>query len=127
MSKTTAVLIVDDNPPMAKTIADILTMKGYKVYVANSGADALEILGKHEVHLMLTDVIMPEMDGIELYRRTKQTNPRMITFLMTAYAADNLIQDGMAEGIKTILNKPLNIKLLLDLIESVERVYIHPH
>jgi CheY-like chemotaxis protein len=123
MSDQTTILVVDDNPPMAKTLTDILILKGYVVYTAYSGAKALEILKRHTVHIMVTDVIMPDMDGVALYRQVKKTYPQLITFLMTAYAADEIIQQGIAEGIKTVLTKPVDINLLLNLVMAVEQVY----
>ena len=125
MSNQTAILVVDDNLPMAKTLSDILTLKGYTVYTAFSGTEALEILGHHEVHILLTDVIMPDMNGVTLYRQTRATNPHLVTFLMTAYAADEIIQQGIAEGIKTVLTKPVDINLFLNLVAAVEQVYFH--
>ena len=125
MSNQTAILVVDDNPPMAKTLSDILTLKGYAVYTAFSGTEALEILGHHEVHILLTDVIMPDMNGVTLYRQTRVANPHLVTFLMTAYAADEIIQQGIAEGIKTVLTKPVDINLFLNLVAAVEQVYFH--
>ncbi len=126
MSEQTTILIVDDNPPMAKTLMDILIMKGYIVHVANSGFEALDILQNQQVDIMVTDVIMPDMDGVALYRETKKKYPHLITFLMTAYSADQIIQQGIAEGIKTILNKPIDINLFLMLVVAVEQAYIHP-
>jgi len=115
-----AILVVDDNPPMVKTLADILDVKGYKVHAAYSGAEALKILKNQRVNILLTDVRMPDMDGVALYRETRKKHPDLITFLMTAYAADDIIQQGMAEGIKTVLTKPLDINLLLALFSAVQ-------
>jgi two-component system response regulator FlrC len=125
MSNPTTILVVDDNPPMAKTLSDILTIKGYEVHTAYSGAEALDILKHHEIHILLTDVIMPDMDGVALYRQTRKTHPQLVTFLMTAYAADEIIQQGIAEGIKTVLTKPVDINLFLNLVMAVEQVYFN--
>jgi CheY-like chemotaxis protein len=125
MNNQTTILVVDDNPPMAKTLADILTLKGYAVHTAYSGVEALKILECNEVHILLTDVIMPDMDGVELYRQTRKTHPHLITFLMTAYAADDIIHQGIAEGIKTVLTKPVDINLFLNLVMAIEQVYFH--
>jgi CheY-like chemotaxis protein len=125
MSAQTTILVVDDNPPMVKTLADILFLKGYKVYIAYSGAEALEILRCNDVNILLTDVIMPDMDGVTLYCQTKKTHPHMITFLMTAYAADDIIQQGVAEGIKTIFPKPIDISLFLNMLTAAEQAYLH--
>ena len=116
-----SVLIVDDNPEMASAMRDILVFEGFETFVVSSGAKALQILHDHPVDILLTDVIMPEMDGVELYRRTRQAYPKLITILMTAYAADELIQLGMAEGIKTVLTKPLDIDFLVLLLSTYRK------
>ena len=116
-----SVLIVDDNPAMTSAMFDILVFEGFETYLASSGAQALQILHDHPVDVLLTDVIMSEMDGVELYRRTRQDYPHLITILMTAYAADELIQQGMAEGIKTVLTKPIDIDFLILLLSTYKK------
>jgi CheY-like chemotaxis protein len=116
-----SVLIVDDNPSMASALADILVIKGFETYLVASGAAALQVLQDHPVDILLTDVIMPEMNGVELYRKTRQDYPQLITILMTAYAADELIQQGMAEGIKTVLTKPIDIDFLILLLSTYRK------
>jgi CheY-like chemotaxis protein len=122
MGETISILVVDDNPAMAETLADILEMKGFTVHAAASGAEALEILRVEPVDILLTDVKMPEMNGLELYRKTKKLYPRLITIFMTAYSADELIQQGLAEGVKTILDKPLDMDFLVVLLSAHRRI-----
>jgi two-component system response regulator YesN len=122
MSDTLSILVVDDNPAMAKTMADVLGFEGFTVYEARSGKEALAILGEHPVDIMVTDIIMPEMDGVVLYLEARKIHPRLTTFFMTAYAADELIQQGMKEGIKTVLTKPVDIDLLLSIISATKRI-----
>lgn len=124
MSKTTSILVVDDNPSMTQTTADILSLHGYRVYLAYSGVEALQVLARENVDILLSDVVMPDMDGVVLYQQARQIHPRLIAFLMTAYSADEVIQRGMAEGIRTVLTKPLNLDLLLALIQAVEAAYL---
>ena len=122
MSETISILVVDDNPAMAESLADILEAKGFSVSKAASGAEALEILRERPVDILLTDVKMPEMDGLELFRETRSLYPKLITIFMTAYAADDLIQQGMAEGVKIVLTKPLEINFLLHLFSAEQRI-----
>ena len=122
MLASLSVLIVDDNASMASALADVLDAKGYQVYTANSGAAALAILRDHPVHVLLTDVIMPDMNGVELYRATRQTQPSLVTIFMTAYAADDLIQQGLREGIKTVLTKPVDMGFLLYLLSATRSI-----
>ena len=105
----------------------MLDIKGFKVHAAFSGAEALEILRSQQVDILLTDVRMPDMDGVALYRKTRKTHPKLITVLMTAYAADDIIQQGMKEGIKTVLNKPLDIDFLLSLLSAYQRLITKAH
>lgn len=123
MSENACILVVDDNPLMTKTLVDILSATGYTVHAAYSGSEALKILETNAVDILLTDVRMPDMNGVELYRKTRETHPNMVTFLMTAYAADHIIHAGMAEGIKTVLTKPLDIDMLLMLFSAAVKAY----
>jgi len=121
MNETMSILVVDDNLAMADTLVDILDAKGFVVHSAAGGVGALEILQKQPIDILLTDVKMPEMNGLELYRETRKLYPNLITIFMTAYAADDLIQQGMAEGVKTVLTKPVEINFLLLLFSSYKR------
>jgi CheY-like chemotaxis protein len=124
MNETMSILVVDDNLAMADTLVDILDAKGYVVHAAAGGAEALKILQKQPIDILLTDVKMPEMNGLELYRETRKPYPNLITIFMTAYAADELIQQGMAEGVKTVLTKPVEINFLLLLFSAYKkRIY----
>jgi two-component system response regulator GlrR len=122
MGVLTSILVVDDNPAMADTLADILEAKGFAVHAAASGAEALEILQEQPIDILLTDVKMPEMNGLELYQKTRKLYPNLITIFMTAYAADDLIQQGMAEGIKTVLTKPVDINYMVALFLAEKRI-----
>ncbi len=118
MNEKPHILVVDDNPPMTDTMVDILKIKGYIAYAAYSGAQALDILRDNQVDLLLTDAKMPDMNGVELYREARKVHPDLITFLMTAYAADDIIDKGLVEGIRTVLNKPLEIDHLLMMLSA---------
>lgn len=122
MSETFSILVVDDNPSMASILADILDVKGFTVHAANSGAEALEILRDHPIDILLTDVKMPGMNGVELCRETRKRHPNITAILMTAYAADDLIHQGLAEGIKTVLSKPIDIDFVVNLFSTYKRM-----
>jgi two-component system response regulator HydG len=124
MRETAAILVVDDNHSMAKTMADIMGVKGFEVYAAYSGLEALAFLQSRPIDILLTDVVMPDMNGVELYRKTKKTYPKLTTILMTAYAADDLINQALAEGIKTVLTKPLDIDFMLALFSAYKRLIV---
>jgi CheY-like chemotaxis protein len=122
MSESISILVVDDNPSMVSSMVDILEVKGFKVQSAYSGAEALEILRDHPVDILLTDVRMPDMNGVGLYRATRKTHPNLITLLMTAYTADDIVRHGVAEGIKTVLQKPVDIDALVAILSANKKI-----
>jgi CheY-like chemotaxis protein len=124
MRDTASILVVDDNPSMAKTLADIMSVKGFEVHAAYSGLEALAILQHQTIDILLTDVVMPDMNGVELYRATRKIFPNITTILMTAYAADDIIHQGLAEGIKTVLTKPLDIDFMLTLFLAYKKMIV---
>jgi YesN/AraC family two-component response regulator len=88
---------------VAKVLQDILNIKSFETYAANYGSEALDILLDHPVDIQLTDVKMPDMNGLELYRETRKSYPNLTTLIMTAYAADDLIlNDLLCFGGKSI-------------------------
>jgi CheY-like chemotaxis protein len=122
MIKPLSVLLVDDHPATTQIMADILEAKGFETYQGISGWEALEILQNHEVDVLLTDLNMPEMNGLELYREARKTHPQMTTFLLTAYTAlviDNLIDQAKSEGIAKVFIKPVDIDLLIGLLTAI--------
>ena len=123
MNEPLRVLIVDDNEMMVKTLQDILKIKGFQVEVAYSGPQALEKVIESPFDCVLSDVRMPELNGVELHRAVKTQQPNLPVVLMTAYATDKLVQEGLAEGVVAVLNKPLDVSLVLKFLSylSLER------
>jgi DNA-binding NtrC family response regulator len=107
------VLIVDDDWPMAKTLVDVLNIKGYQADAASSGPEALEMMGEDKYDCVLTDIKMPEVNGVDLLRAIKALRPHMPVVFMTAYAAHSLMNEGFREGAIASFVKPLDINLLL--------------
>jgi len=122
MDEALSILVVDDHPFYVDTLAAVLGVNGFIVHKAYSGEKALEILQDHPVDILLTDVNMPGMDGVELYRKTKKIRPSVTAVLMTSSAEEVLIRKGKAEGVKAILDKPVDIEFLLTLFRSINRI-----
>ncbi|MCX6067087.1 MAG: response regulator [Chloroflexi bacterium] len=121
MNPTLRILIVDDDRRMARTLVDILTMSGYEVLEANSGAKALELIQERFFDCVLTDVKMPDMDGVELHRQLQQSQPGLPVVLMTAFASDDLINRGLDDGVVGVLDKPIDINHLLGFFNSLSK------
>jgi len=116
------VLIVDDDPMMAKTLADILQFKGYAAKTAHSGQEALEHCSQSVFDCVISDVKMPGMSGVELCRRLKRSAPEVEVVLMTAYSEDELVCEGRTEGATDVLTKPIHIDDMLAFLHTLEEV-----
>lgn len=115
------VLIVDDDRRMVRTLGDILRVKGYSVEDAHTGAEALGILAGTRCDCVLTDMRMPRMNGVELYRAIQASHPGLPVVIMTAYPQDRLIRNGIEEGLIGSIPKPLDINLLLGFLSSLRK------
>ena len=119
MSEKLRILIVDDDRRMAKTLLDILKIQGNEAEAAYSGPDALDKVKKGHFDCVLTDIKMPQMNGVELYRAIKNIQPELPVVFMTAYS--ELVKEGLKEGAIATLNKPLDINLLLSFFSSLRK------
>jgi two-component system, NtrC family, response regulator HydG len=121
MSPNLRILIIDDDQRMASTLADILSLSGYEVAKAASGLQALEQIRMQAFDCVLTDVRMPGMDGVEFHRQLHQIQPGLPVVLMTAYAADERIRQGLEEGVVSVFDKPLDMTMLLGFFASLSK------
>jgi two-component system response regulator HydG len=113
------ILVVDDDHSMAKTLCDIFKIKGYEAEAVHSGHAALEKVTHEAFDCVLSDIKMPKVDGVALYRAIRAIHPDLPVVLMTAYSADNLVKQGLQEGIIAVLSKPLDIGILLAFFVSL--------
>ena len=119
------ILVADDDAGISRTLKDLLEVDGCCVEVADNGAQALEILERERFDLLLSDVVMPQMDGHELYLRVRADYPDMPVLMMTAfhYDKDHIIKRSRMEGLEgVIFKKPVDPERLRRVIvESVGR------
>jgi DNA-binding NtrC family response regulator len=120
------ILVVDDEANARTALAELLRDEGYDVETA---ADAFKALGKFESftpHLVLTDLKMPGMDGIELMQKLAQKDAELVTIVMTAFGAVDTAVEAMRVGAADYLTKPLNFEELLIVTErALERRKLH--
>jgi DNA-binding NtrC family response regulator len=116
MTITRRVLVVDDDPFMVKTLTDVLRLSGWDVENASSGFAAIDAVVDREFDAILMDVKMPGMDGVTALKAMKARRPDATVFLMTAYAAHELLAEAEREGVERILAKPVNVHALLGLL-----------
>src|SRR5580704_12600612 len=111
------ILIVDDQDMMRDSLAQILVREGHEVVAATDGASAVARLGATRFDLLITDLRMPKMTGLELMAEAKRLRPDMPVVLMTAFATVSNAVEAMKLGAYDYIQKPFNgdeIKLLVD-------------
>jgi len=119
MSNKLSILVVDDDRHMAKTLVDILIVKGFNADFAISGPEALRILKDRSFNCILTDIKMPLMNGVEFFLNAKELHPDIPFLMMTAYTTNELVNQGIEEGAIGVVNKPLDINQLLSFFSAV--------
>ena len=118
MKQEFTILLVDDNKEFIQNLADILELKRYSVLTATDGFQALDILKVSPVDLILMDIKMPVMNGVETYKRIKKISPETPVIMLTAFAMEELIQESLKEGAFACLKKPLDFDELFSTIEK---------
>lgn len=117
------ILLVDDEPDILEIISYNLSQEGYQVFTAENGKDGIAIAKKKEPHLIVLDVMMPVMDGVETCRRLRKITKledSIITFL-TARSEDYSQIVGLEAGADDYITKPIKPKVLLSKIKSLLR------
>lgn len=113
------VLIVEDDSSLCEALCETLELEGYRVASARNGTEALGMLAKHEVRLVVSDVQMPIMDGLELLRNMQQHHESLPVLLMTAYGTISKAVEAMQAGATDYLIKPFDAEVLVDKVDSL--------
>jgi len=115
------ILVVDDSSTIRKLINYILRKKDYHITEAEDGLDALEKLIDTKVDLVIADLNMPNMDGIELVRSLRNNYYHLDTpiIMLTTTRVENLRKSALEAGVNLVLNKPIQPNILLYKVESL--------
>lgn len=101
------ILIVDDDPNMFNLIKIYLTSENYQLISAKNGRQALRLLETDEFDIILSDILMPEMNGINFVKEVrKQTKSDALIIMVTAHGIEDHFMKALAEGVYDILQKP---------------------
>ena len=107
--KTKNLLIADDEPNIRRILQAIFVKDGYEVQVAENGIKALEWAATHPVDVLITDLIMPDMNGVELIQKIKRRHPAAVAVVITAYATIKTCVDAMRYGASDYITKPFDM------------------
>ena len=113
------ILLAEDDGSMRAFLSRALRKAGHEVFAVAEGRAALPVLAEGKFDLLLADIVMPEMDGIELARRAVAVNARLKVMFITGFAAVALNNPDAARMEAKVLSKPFHLK---DIVEEVGRV-----
>jgi two-component system cell cycle response regulator CpdR len=113
------ILLAEDDQVMREYLSRALERSGYRVAAVDRGTAALPLLENDQFDLLLTDVVMPEMDGIELAQRAQEIAPDMRVMFITGFAAVTL-KAGKAVPQARVLSKPFHLR---DLVREVDQLF----
>ena len=119
-AKAAKILIVDDSPTQAKHLEQVLKAHGYRVFVTKNGSEALDHILADDTDLVISDILMPEMNGFELCRRVRKIEAvkRLPIILLTHLNDPADVMHSLEAGADYFISKPYNNKLLLSRINS---------
>ncbi|OIO72615.1 MAG: hypothetical protein AUJ85_09925 [Elusimicrobia bacterium CG1_02_37_114] len=110
--KKSQILVVDDEPDVVLILSEFLRKEGFKVYTAHNGQQAIDKIKEFPIDLVLLDLAMPQMDGIQVLKELKKINPRIEVMIITAYRDAEKVVESFRLGAFDCLFKPFNLKYL---------------
>jgi CheY-like chemotaxis protein len=110
------ILVADDNEDLLDTFAMILKRRGFSVETADNGAAAVDKYKRRRFDVVLMDIVMPEMDGVEASRKIREMHPDTAIILMTGYSDEAQLKLAFDQGTRYIVQKPVKIEQLIEII-----------
>ena len=106
------ILVVDDERSMRELLGIVLRREGYEVVIAENGRSALEVIEREPIDLLISDIKMPDMSGVDVLRAAKQADPGVLAIMVTAFASTETAVEAMRLGACDYLSKPFDVDLL---------------
>ncbi|RMF58945.1 MAG: sigma-54-dependent Fis family transcriptional regulator [Calditrichaeota bacterium] len=118
----TRILIVDDEQDSLDLMHELFEQNGYETFTAHNGVEALEIIRENEPDIMISDMVMPEMGGLELMDVVSQKYPDISVIMITAYGTIETAVEAMRKGAKDYILKPLRLEEILAKVETISQL-----
>jgi len=113
------ILVIDDDKAVMEVVRAMLSMAGYKVTATGNSKEGLNLVKEQELDLIITDLRMPEVSGIEIARTLKKKGSKTPVIILSGYPADYEGADPAKDGIHLLLSKPFELQELLMNIEAL--------
>ena len=118
LKRALSVLVVDDNKDLCQNVKEVLDSAGYQSACVYDGFKAIEHVQKSPPDIILMDVKLPGMNGVEVFKKIKKIIPKVGVIMITGYSVDELVEEAIREGARGYMNKPLDFDRLFALIEN---------
>lgn len=102
-------LVADDEPSIRRVLEAIFTKDGYRVHIAENGRKALDVAGKEPISVLITDLIMPDMNGVDLLKKVREKRPDVVVIMVTAYGTIKTAVDAIRYGAAEYITKPFDV------------------
>jgi len=119
-----SILIADDDEGNRKALSDLLRERGFTTVLAADGSEAVEIVQVETIHLVLIDMHMPRLTGLEAVQMARQINAMLPAILMTADATRDIMRQAFLAQVFSVIPKPVNVNIVLNtLTRALNQVY----
>ena len=115
------ILIVEDEPTLREGLADLLTAAGHSVEACENGSDAVEVGLREVFDIVLLDLMLPDLDGVEVCRRLRRARPTLAILMLTARGSEDDKVAGLEAGADDYLTKPFAVRELLARVDALGR------
>ena len=113
------ILVCDDEKDIVSALKIYLMAEGYQVYEAGNGQEALECLAKEDIHLVLMDIMMPEMDGIQALKEIKKIDGGAKVIMCSAMGQQAMVIESIQAGAKDFIVKPFQAERVIEAVKKV--------
>jgi two-component system response regulator HydG len=117
----TLILVVDDYFADRETLKSILEERGYRVFVAENGNEALTQVKEKHFDIVFLDVRLPDIDGARIFEEVKATDPEAAVIMMTGYSEEELVRRAISHGAYTCIYKPFDVEKILTVVGEISQ------
>lgn len=117
-TKVNKIMIVDDQAGIRLLLQEVFKKEGYRILTAGSGDQALKILEEEDPQLVLLDMKIPKMSGLEILHHMMQMKPKLRVMIMTAYGENALVKEALRDGAIAHFSKPFDLQELIAAVEK---------
>jgi len=121
MNEQMTILVVDDEPYMTEMLQSFFEMNNYKCFTAGNGLEALEVVEKEHIDIVITDMKMPKMSGLDLLKQIKETHKHISAVIMTGFSEEYTTSEALNTGADGYITKPFRNKELLLILRRIKQ------